>query len=36
VRDAPPIEVQLAWWRDDPPAHLADLVRLVRESYAGV
>jgi DNA-binding transcriptional LysR family regulator len=36
VRDAPPIQVQLAWWRDDPPAHVADLVRLVRESYAGV
>jgi len=34
VRDAPPIPVSLAWWKDDPPTHVRDLVRLVRESYA--
>ncbi|WP_432824527.1 LysR family transcriptional regulator [Dactylosporangium sp. CA-092794] len=35
VRDAPPIDVWLAWWRDDPPAHLADLVGLTRAAYEG-
>ena len=33
VRDAPPIHVWLAWWRDDPPAGLDDLVRLTRAAY---
>ena len=34
VRDVPPVQVWLGWWRDDPPAHRATLVRLVREAYA--
>jgi DNA-binding transcriptional LysR family regulator len=33
VRDAPPIPVWLAWWKVDPPAHLADLVELTRATY---
>ena len=33
VRDAPPISVWLAWWRDDPPPHLAAFLRLVRDQY---
>ena len=33
VRDAPPIEVRLAWWADSPPAGLAVLRRLVAERY---
>jgi DNA-binding transcriptional LysR family regulator len=33
VRDAPPVPVWLAWWRDDPPVHRAALVRLVRDAY---
>ncbi|MFG2041721.1 LysR family transcriptional regulator [Dactylosporangium sp. NPDC048998] len=33
VRDAPPIHVWLAWWRDDPPAFLDDLVGLARAAY---
>ncbi|MFI5896612.1 LysR family transcriptional regulator [Actinoplanes sp. NPDC051513] len=33
VRDAPPIEVRLAWWRDDPPSRLAELVALARAAY---
>ncbi|GAA3453320.1 LysR family transcriptional regulator [Dactylosporangium matsuzakiense] len=36
MSDAPPIEVRLAWWRDDPPAHLDDLVALTRAAYQGV
>jgi DNA-binding transcriptional LysR family regulator len=35
VRDAPAVAVWLAWWRDEPPAHHAALVRLARESYLG-
>jgi DNA-binding transcriptional LysR family regulator len=35
MSDAPPIEVRLAWWRDDPPEHLDDLVRLTRSAYEG-
>ncbi|WP_432968920.1 LysR family transcriptional regulator [Dactylosporangium sp. CA-233914] len=35
MRDAPPIDVWLAWWRDDPPAHLDDLVELTRSAYRG-
>lgn len=34
VRDAPPVPVLLAWWRDDPPAGAAEVVRVVREAYA--
>jgi DNA-binding transcriptional LysR family regulator len=34
VRDVPPVQVWLGWWRDDPPTHRAVLVRLVREAYA--
>jgi DNA-binding transcriptional LysR family regulator len=33
LRQAPPIDVWLAWWRDDPPADLDDLVRLSRTAY---
>jgi hypothetical protein len=33
VRDAPPIEVRLAWWRDDPPAGLDELIALTRAEY---
>lgn len=35
VRDAPPLPVWLAWWRDDPPPSLPDLQRLVRSAYEG-
>jgi DNA-binding transcriptional LysR family regulator len=34
LRDAERIPVWLAWWRDDPPAHLPELIALVAESYA--
>ncbi|MEU8661522.1 LysR family transcriptional regulator [Actinoplanes philippinensis] len=33
LRQVPRIDVWLAWWRDDPPAHLPDLVRLSRDAY---
>jgi DNA-binding transcriptional LysR family regulator len=33
VRDAPPIPVRVAWWRDDPPRHLTDLIKLTCEAY---
>ncbi|SBT43864.1 DNA-binding transcriptional regulator, LysR family [Micromonospora narathiwatensis] len=33
VRDAPPIEVRLAWWRDDPPSRLPELLALARAAY---
>ncbi|BBH69560.1 LysR family transcriptional regulator [Actinoplanes sp. OR16] len=33
LRAVPQIEVWLAWWRDDPPAQLADLIRLSRQAY---
>ncbi len=32
--DAPPIRVQLAWWRDNPPRQLGDLLTLARQTYA--
>jgi len=35
VRDAQPMPVWLAWWRDDPPALRAALVRLASDIYAG-
>lgn len=34
VRDAPPIQVWIAWWRDDPPPHLTDLIALSRAAYS--
>ncbi|HEY0237766.1 MAG TPA: LysR family transcriptional regulator [Friedmanniella sp.] len=34
VRDAPPVPVYLAWWREDPPADVASVVAVVREAYA--
>jgi DNA-binding transcriptional LysR family regulator len=33
VRDAPPIPVRLAWWKDQPPRHLADLIKIICEAY---
>lgn len=33
VRDAEPVPVQLAWWRDSPPPALPDLLELVRRAY---
>lgn len=33
VRDAPPIVVRLAWWRDDPPAELPELLTQIRAAY---
>jgi DNA-binding transcriptional LysR family regulator len=33
VRDAPPVQVELAWWADSPPPDLDALVRLLREQY---
>lgn len=33
VRDAPPIPVRIAWWKDDPPHHLADLITITCEAY---
>ena len=33
VRDAPPVAVQLAWWRDSPPPALADLLALLCRAY---
>ncbi|MBG0565876.1 LysR family transcriptional regulator [Actinoplanes aureus] len=33
LRHAPRIEVRLAWWRDDPPAGLDELIRLSRDAY---
>ncbi|MDI6103754.1 LysR family transcriptional regulator [Actinoplanes sp. NEAU-A12] len=33
LRQAPRIDVWLAWWRDDPPARLEDLVSLSRAAY---
>jgi DNA-binding transcriptional LysR family regulator len=34
VRDAEPVSVWLAWWRDNKPTHAAALVRLATELYA--
>lgn len=36
VRDAPPVPVSLAWWRDDPPALRTALIRVIREAYQTV
>jgi len=36
VRDAPPVPVRLAWWRDGEPACAAALVQLATELYARV
>jgi DNA-binding transcriptional LysR family regulator len=33
VRDVAPVTVRMAWWKDDPPAHLDELVRMVRAVY---
>jgi DNA-binding transcriptional LysR family regulator len=33
LRQAPPIPVWLAWWRDNPPARLDDLIHLSRAAY---
>ncbi|MEU4213794.1 LysR family transcriptional regulator [Actinoplanes sp. NPDC026623] len=33
LRNAPPISVRLAWWRDDPPGHLGELRDLARRTY---
>lgn len=33
VRDAQPIPVLLAWWKDDPPELLTDLITLACEAY---
>lgn len=33
VRDAPPVQVLLAWWRDAPPARADALLELVAETY---
>jgi DNA-binding transcriptional LysR family regulator len=33
VRDAEPIPVWLAWWKDDPPAYLTELLNLTCETY---
>ncbi|SNY61131.1 LysR family transcriptional regulator [Paractinoplanes atraurantiacus] len=33
VRDAPRISVWLAWWRDDPPYGLTELIALARGAY---
>lgn len=34
IDDAPPIDVWLAWWADDPPAGVDILTALVQEAYA--
>lgn len=34
IEDAPPIDVWLAWWSDDPPDGIENLVTLVRAAYA--
>lgn len=36
VRDAPQVEVRLAWWADSPPPDLAALRELLRAQYADV
>jgi DNA-binding transcriptional LysR family regulator len=33
VQDAPPIPVWLAWWKDQPPQHLNDLITLACDAY---
>ncbi|MPZ73467.1 MAG: hypothetical protein GEU74_09585 [Nitriliruptorales bacterium] len=34
VRDAQPVAVWMAWWRDSPPAHASTLVHLACDLYA--
>jgi DNA-binding transcriptional LysR family regulator len=34
VRDAEPVRVWLGWWRDEPPAHVPALRRLIADAYA--
>jgi DNA-binding transcriptional LysR family regulator len=33
VRDVVPVTVWLGWWRDEPPVHLPDLIRLIQDAY---
>jgi hypothetical protein len=33
LRHAPRISVRLAWWRDDPPDQLAEVIALARAAY---
>jgi hypothetical protein len=33
VRDAPPIPVRIAWWKDHPSQHLTDLIKITCEAY---
>jgi DNA-binding transcriptional LysR family regulator len=33
LRDAPQIPVMLAWWKDDPPRHLSELLEMTRSRY---
>lgn len=33
LRHAPPISVRLAWWRDDPPDQLTEVITLARAAY---
>ncbi len=33
LRGVPPIRVQLAWWKDDPPVLLADLLEMLRATF---
>lgn len=35
VRDAPPIPVRLAWWRDEPPTHRQELLDHIQRLYGG-
>jgi DNA-binding transcriptional LysR family regulator len=35
VRDAPLVDVHLVWWAESPPAHLADLLAVATDAYAG-
>lgn len=36
VRDTPPIPVRIAWWKDDPPQHLTELIKMICEAYRPV
>ncbi|QUY61930.1 type 2 periplasmic-binding domain-containing protein [Gulosibacter molinativorax] len=35
LRDCPPLQVRLAWWRDSRPVGVSDLVAEVTALYAG-
>jgi len=35
LRQAPPISVRMAWWRDDPPRYLPELLDLTRAVWGG-